>query len=1068
MRWTSGSSGLAALCAALGVLFVSTPASAQQSGSVTGVVRAQSTLQPLSAAQVQVVGTPRGGLSGEDGRFLIVGVEPGEYTIRATLLGYSRAEVTVTVQAGQTATADFMLAQSAIQLDEIVVTGTSGGQQRRELGNSVGTIQVGDQLDAAPIANANELLTSRTPGLTLMSNSGQAGSSSNIRIRGAGSLSGGYQPVFYVDGVRIESGVVEGASTYQGGNALDFLNPDDIESIEVIKGPAAATLYGADAANGVIQIITKKGRESTDGAQWTVSMDYGENEWTRGISGDNYTTYSRCTVARQNSNTYPGCQVVAGNRDPGDLEWWGKDADGNPVLRTGIPAEDIIRIPGSEEFILRDDPLFRHPATLRAGTFSDINASVRGGTSAMGYFMSFNKTDEEGVFFNNFSNRLGGRANFDVRATDELTIASQFSYTRTHLQQPLNNNASNGIIRNAMRGRARAQSAPWEPGFLGFSPGVSNEFDNQNRVERMTIGLTSNWNPTEWFRHKLTLGMDRQSYVETGFTRQDTTGRAPWGTTSATGSIGHTVASTHRWTVDYAGSADYDFSDDLSSTLSAGVQLNARKRRTFTVSGQGLVANNLNLISAAASRNAGEGLTEQTSLGFFVEERLGWRDRVYATAAVRVDDNSAFGSEFSLVVYPKASVSWVISDEEFFDFDFADELKLRAAWGRAGNAPAPFSADRTFTSGQGVLDDALVNTLTVSSYGNPNLKAETGQELEFGFDASVLGGRVGVEFTYYNQTTKDALISVPDPTSTGFTGSHLVNIGEISNTGFEVLLTGTPVTSSNFGWDATLSLATNDNKLVSFNGSREEQAFGSFASVQRHREGYPLGGFWSTDVERGADGQPVVYDNAGNVIANPVLDATGQNVKVLSECRWAPSDPTWSENECQEIYRGPSRPTREVALSNVFTVLGNFRVFANFQYAGGHYQWCAACSLGTRIDQNTWDVNTGGTPLNPDVTVADVLAIRSLQTQSHISKADYLKFRELSVSYSVPERFTSFLAGGSRWTATLSGRNLWMWTKYEGKGDPEVQFDPNSTFNMLDYASTPQTRRLSASMRVTF
>jgi TonB-dependent starch-binding outer membrane protein SusC len=191
------------------------------------------------------------------------------------------------------------------------------------------------------------------------------------------------------------------------------------------------------------------------------------------------------------------------------------------------------------------------------------------------------------------------------------------------------------------------------------------------------------------------------------------------------------------------------------------------------------------------------------------------------------------------VYYPKASLSWVISDEDFFDWGFTDELKLRAAWGRAGNAPAPFSADRTFTSGRTVVDDGLVNTLTVSSYGNPNLKAETGQELEFGFDASILNGKAGIEFTYYRQTTQDALISVPDPTSTGFTGTHLVNIGEIGNSGFEVLVTGTPVTTPNFGWDATVAFSTNNNELVSFNGAREEQAFGSFASVQRHREGYP-------------------------------------------------------------------------------------------------------------------------------------------------------------------------------------------------------------------------------------
>jgi hypothetical protein len=331
-----------------------------------------------------------------------------------------------------------------------------------------------------------------------------------------------------------------------------------------------------------------------------------------------------------------------------------------------------------------------------------------------------------------------------------------------------------------------------------------------------------------------------------------------------------------------------------------------------------------------------------------------------------------------------------------------------------------------------------------------------------------LNGRAGVEFTYYNQKTVDALISVPDPGSTGFTGTHLVNIGEISNTGIELLLTGTPISRRNFGWDASLSFSTNKNKLVSFNGAREEQIFGSFADVQRHREGFPLGGFWAVDVERDSNGEPIVRDSNGNIIADPVLDASGQNVTVLNSCRWAPSDPTWDqESECDDIYVGPSRPTREAAFTSTFTLFNDFRIYGQLDYRGGHYQWCAACSLGTRIDLNTWDVNTGGTALNPDVSVAEVLALRSLQTRSHISKADYLKLRELSLTYSLPARWSQAL-GGSRWSVTLSGRNLALWTKYKGKGDPEVQFDPNSTFNILDYASTPQTRRLSASVRVTF
>jgi len=1029
---------------------------AQATGSVEGTVTEAATRLPLANVRVEVVGTALLRTTAQDGRFAIRGVPVGTHVVRVSLIGYARAESPVSVASGETATMDFALNRVAITLQGIVVTGTAGSQEKVTLGNSVGKINT-EELENAPISNVNELLTARTPGLTLMSNSGQAGSSSNIRIRGAGSLAGGYAPVFFVDGIRIESGVVEGASTFMGGTALDFLNPDDIESIEVIKGPAAATLYGADAANGVIQIITKKGSRGAESAQWTASIEVGGNKWMRDVGTQ--PNYWRCTVAQQTNNNFPGCRVAAGNWPADSVQWWGRDSDGNARLFTGIPAEDITRLDDGT-LLLRDHPLFRHPAALRTGTSQDFDVSVRGGTGQMGYFLSFNRNSEDGVFFNNFARRLGGRANFDVQLSRTVDVAAQFSYTRTHLQQPLNNNASNSINRNAMRGRARATRDPWEPGWRGFSPWVSNEYDNQNRLERFTVGLTGNWMPVKWLRNRLTLGLDRQSYRETEFFRLDTTGRAPWGSVEATGRIEHETPVIHRWTADYSGSFDWQLTDNLASVFSVGGQLNARQYRGFFAIGEGLVANNLNLISVAASRTSDEDLSEQTSLGVYVQEQLGWRNRLYLTGAVRIDDNSAFGEEFSLVVYPKASLSWLISEEDFFKVPFTDQVKLRVAFGQAGNAPDPFTADRTYSGVQGVSGDALVSALGTRSFGNPNLKAETGQEWELGFDASLLGGRSGIEFTYYNKRTKDALVEVPNPGSTGFAGvpdspdTHLINIGEISNSGIELLLTGTPILSPRFTWDASLALSTNKNELVSFNGSRTEVVFGAFADVQRHREGFPLGGFWATDVLRDASGEPVIQ---------------GDTVVVLNKCRWAPNDPTWNrEEECDDIYMGPSRPTREAALTNTFTLFGNLRIFSQFDYRGGHYQWCAICSIRSRIDLNTWDVNTGGTPLNPDVSAADVRAIRSLQTLSHISKADYVKFRELSLTYSLPTKWTRVGPFAGQWAVTLSGRNLKLWTKYKGNGDPEVQFDPRSSFQILDYAATPQTRRLTASVRVNF
>lgn len=1042
-------------CMAVLMLLVGTvPLGAQATGSITGTVTVQLTDRPISGARIQLVGTRLVAAAGPDGSFLLRAVPMGTYLIRVTVIGYARMETTISVAPGQPAVVNFSLTRAAISLDEIVVTGTAGAQEKRTIGNSVATVQVGALVEHAPIHNVTELLSARTPGLSLMTTSGQTGSSSNIRIRGAGSLNAGYAPVFYVDGIRIQAGRIEAGSTFQGGTALDFLNPQDIESIEVIKGPAASTLYGADAANGVIQIITKKGRRGQQSVRWTSSLEFGETEWLPSVGAN--MTYHRCTIANQSSGTWPGCQ------DPSTVQWWNNDASlggdceqwkgGTKCLVTGIPAEDIIDV-GDGTFVLQDNPMFRHPAALRKGHGTNFNLSARGGTGTMGYFLSFNRNTEEGVFFNNFSNRTSGRANFDVNVSEKVDVAIQFSYARTHLQQPINNNASNSINRNAMRGRGRARNAPWEPGFRGHNPWLTNEFDDQNFLERTTIGLTTNWAPFEWFNHKLTLGMDRMTYRETVFYTIDTTGQAPWGTDDEFGSINHETPNRHVWTADYAGSANFDINENLTSKTSVGMQLNAFTRRTFFTDGEGLVSNKLNLVSSAAIQDGGESRTEQTSLGFFVQEQIGWRDKLFVTGAVRIDDNSAFGSDFSLVVYPKASLAWMVSDEDFYNIGWMDQFKFRFAWGKAGNAPAPFTADRTFDVGSGVAGDALVNTIQIGSFGNPNLKAETGQEWETGFEASLFDGRAGIDFTYYNQKTVDALISVPDPGSTGFTGSHLSNIGEISNSGIEILLTVSPIFTRNFGWDMSLAYSTNNNKLVTFNGAREEVIFGSFADVQRHREGFPMGAFWAVDVERDANGNPVLNSGGG--------------VTVLSSCRWAPSDPTWDRDaECDDIYIGPSRPTREAALTNTFTLFGNLRIFSQFDYRGGHWQWCAICSINSRSEQNTWDVNTGGTALNLDVSADEVLALKSLQTLSHITRADFIKFRELSLTYTFPASWTKL--GGSRWSMTLAGRNLLVWTKYEGRGDPEVMFNPNSSFTMLDYSSTPQTRRLSASLRVTF
>ena len=1012
------------------------PVAAQGIVSIRGTVTEGATGRPVAGATVLLVERNLRVQTDAIGGYQFRGVAAGQYTVTVRTIGFSPATRKVTVGADAPAVADFPLERAVIRLDEVVVTGTAGETSKREIGNSVTNVDVGELALVAPINNVQELLNARAPGLTLTSNSGLLGAGSAVQIRGAGSLNAGYTPVFYIDGIRFEASPVSTGgitnSTVQYSSPMDFINPSDIERVEVIKGPAAATLYGADAAGGVIQIITKKGGRGAERVQWQASAAYSSSEWTADIP----LNYYQCDAAKiRNPTSYPGCN------NPASITYATRGG-----TRTGIPESDILRY-GDSLFVIVDNPLARDPAALRTGVGSDFRLSARGGSQTFGYFISANKLNEDGIFFNNFQDRVGGRGNFDFTPSRIINFGLNFGYTRSHYQMPLSDNASNGLLRNAYRGKSRATLDPWSAGWFGFGAEQANEFDLQTFEERTTLGITTNFNPFTWLESRLVLGMDKYDRRDQQFFRIDPT--LKWGATAGTGEITQRVPVTHTWTLDYSATARARISSALTSKTSAGLQVNARQFRRYTADGTGLVANNLNLIGAAAKTSADEGFTEQTSLGTFVQNQFGWRDRLFATAAVRIDDNSAFGSDFSLVVYPKASVSWVMSEEPFFHLGFVRELKLRAAYGQAGNAPAPFSADRTFAPEATTIDGASASGLTPAAYGNLGLKAETGQEVELGFDASLFNNAVGLEVTYYNQHTKDALMSIPDPPSTGFNGNHLENVGEIANRGLEVLAQVSPIRKRSLTWDVIVSGSHNTNELVSFGGTRNEIAFGAFTNSQRHREGYPLGGFWAVDVARNADGS-IALNGSGNV----TVDAT---------CSWPDTeDPNGRGGSCHEIYLGPSTPTRELGIANAFTILGNLRLYAQLDYKGGHYQVCAICSIRNRINTNTWEV------ANPEADPAVVKQWLSLQTLTHIMPADFLKLREVSLSYNIPGSLGRFFQD-YRWNVTLSARNLWMTTRYKGTGDPEVSFVSSpTTFDRTDYAGVPAPRRLQVAVNVAF
>ena len=996
------------------------PVSAQATGTIRGQVVETGTDQPIANAQIVLAGTTRGALTNATGVFVVPNVAPGAYTVQVQSLGFAQAEQEVTVAAGQTAAVEFELRVDAVSLNEIVVTGTAGATSKRTLGNSITTLDAASVTQRTAVTSLTELLQAKSPGVQILTNSGTLGAASDIRIRGAGSLTQ-TRPVVFIDGIRYNiedlgnftpSGAGTTSFSGQATSAFNFINPNDIESIEIVKGPAAATLYGAEAANGVIQIITKKGGRGDQAARWDLRTEYAQNDWALGIP-DNLTT---CTDARMaetdaaGAPIWPGCQGVA---------------------------------PGT---ILRDNPLERDPAALRTGGVKRLSISTRGGGERYSYYIAGDLTEEDGVFHNNYNDRNSVRANFTINPNDWLDVAINTSYARGDLRLPVGDEAAQGMLLSAFRGRpGRVTANPLNSGWSIARAEQSNGYDNTTRSDRLTLGTTFGIAPVEWFRNRLTLGLDYTSSLAQVLSPPGSVDADFAGVPTA-GAVAQRVPRHYVYTIDYSGNIDRPLSTDFVSTTSFGVQAVSRKFEQLSATGTGLGAPDITLISAAASTVGGNGFSENRSIGYYVQEQIGWKDRLFLTGAVRADDNSSFGEAFDWIYYPKFQFAWVASEEPFMEglFDAAriSSFKLRGAWGEAGQAPAPFSAAQIYTVDRAArTDGSVISALRASSFGNPDLVAERGREFEVGFDAGLFQDRIGVEVTYYDKRMRDVIISTSAAGSSGFAGTFyggtagiLRNLGETSNTGFELLVSAQPIALPSFAWDANLSLATNSNELVAFGDDRTDMIVPgqSYGSMQRHREGYPIAGYWFRLPARDASGNPI------------------------------PLTATTVQLEDEETFVGPAVPTREVSFSNTFTVLRDFRVFVLLDHKGGHYLWnykefnrCAA-------NNNCARVNDPALADHPDRPIW-----LATNAQGYwIEKADFVKLRDVSLSYSIPARLLATFPISTA-TLTVAGHNLAQWTDYTGI-DPEVNGYGNRQFGRADVYPVPMLRRWSAAVNLSF
>jgi outer membrane receptor protein involved in Fe transport len=800
VRW-----GLPALCA----LVVAVPAHAQS--HVAGEVIDASSLRPIAGASVTIDEGALGTLTDGQGRFRIGNVAEGDVLIRVAMLGYRTA--TQVVPAGGPSVR-IALEPSAIALDAIVVTGTTDATQRRALGNSVATIDASRVVSQQQIANVSQLLQARAGGVSVVQPSGMAGGGSRIMIRGPGSFSSAGDPLIYVDGVRVNSAnnigplgpQAGGAGTPRALSRLDDINPADIERIEIIRGPAAATLYGSEASAGVIQIITKRGASGQ--TRFNVNLSQGAS-WFNDAENRLPTTW--------------GVNPTSGQVESLSLSRLEQEA-GSPLFRTGH--------------------------------LQGVGLNLRGGSDFTQYYAGIDFNRDEGVIPSNNHESMRGRLNLSLapRSNVHTDVSLGFNVGETTL---FNANYLGSIIYSS----PSLLDSPNRGFLIAPAPAISEIFHYTQDINRYQANVTLRHAATSWLNHRLTTGVDFSN--QRGEFFRPVTPQQYQGLFSPTFNRGTKVVDRTTatfTTADYAANAVWRASHSVGATTSVGAQYNRRFQRVEGVTGSEFPAPGVSTISAASVISGSENFLEESSVGVFFQQQVSWRDRLFVTGAIRADDHSAFGADFELVTYPKLSASWVVSDESFWLSDWMNAFRLRAAYGESGQQPATFAAIRTYMPISGENDQPAGSP---QSPGNPDLGPERGREIEVGFDGALFADRLGLEFTYYRQKTSDVIVQRAAAPSAGFIGAEFINAGEVLNRGFEALVRATPYRGADLAWDLTLNVSNNQNRVLSIGVP------GEFISVgwipNRHQVGFPANSYFvrkivSAELDGNGNPQNVLCD----------------------------------------------------------------------------------------------------------------------------------------------------------------------------------------------------------------
>lgn len=657
--------------------------------------------------------------------------------------------------------------------------------------------------------------------------------------------------------------------------------------------------------------------------------------------------------------------------------------------------------------------LFMRP-WLKNGHTQEYNLSVRGGIDGahgINYFVSGMYGNETGVLDEQGEKSLSLRGNLGFNPTESLSVLFTSSLSQRTIDWIPLGNLAKGFSLNVFRG-------PYD--YVSDDDGIFfSEFDTEQNINHFTSGVELRFSPSSNFNAKLNLGLD---VADDDYNRTEIFGSLlePEGLRYA-----------RRWnsatrTVDLQGTYLRGFGR-LSTNSSAGFQLFQNRLLDIDGTSRNFAGPGTPTLNTGSSQITSEERLEEVNAGFFLQELIGWDDKWFLTLGARVDGNSAFGEDYGLQMYPKASLSYVVSDEPFWPA-FFESTKLRFAYGESGKAPGYFDAQKTWEpiSSMGGLPG-----VTPATRGNPNLGPERSSEYEAGFEAAMLAGRLSMDASYYHQTTDNALIEVPQDPSTGFLAPQITNVGTFTNSGFELGVTGVLMQTDRVGWDLSVIASTLKSEIVDLGLTPSIFLGGDLTPGMYAREGFPLPAYFGADL------------------LNP--DEVGRP-------------------QTEERYVGPMYPTRTISASTSLSLGPQLTFTARAEHQGGHYQ----------LSHTAWrNAQRGVWP--PCFEVAQKIDAGQLSQLTarerfecgnrfianwgaYISPADFIKLRSVAITYRPPQSLLGGRLGNLAFT--LGGRNLWTSTDYVGV-DPEA-VDDSDTLTRHEYYQMPIPRVFTLSVRSSF